>query len=62
MAGGMVVDRVGPFACIDARDRLPSVDATREHVPPGLPAVELPISCKGSDHRAAVKALDALMA
>src|SRR2546428_7757137 len=57
MAGGMVVDRFGPFACIDARDRLPSVDATREHVPSVLPAVELPISRKRSDHRAAVKAL-----
>jgi len=58
MAGGMVGDRVGPFACIDARDRLPSVDATREHVPPVLPAVESPISRKRSDHRAAVEALE----
>src|SRR5437867_3733422 len=57
MAGGMAVDRFGPFACIDARDRLPSVAATREHVPPVLPAVELPISRKRSDHRAAVEAL-----
>ena len=57
MAGGMVGDRFGPFACIDARDRLPSVAATREHVPPVLPAVELPISRKRSDHRAAVEAL-----
>ena len=57
MAGGMAVDRFGPFACIDARDRLRSVAATREHVPPVLPAVELPISRKRSDHRAAVEAL-----
>jgi hypothetical protein len=57
MAGGMVVERFGPFACIDARDRLPSVAATPEHVPPVLPAVELPISRKRSDHRAAVEAL-----
>src|SRR6266850_4228384 len=33
--------------------------STREHVPPVLPAVELPISRKRSDHRAAVKALGA---
>ena len=57
MAGGLVVDRFGPFACIDARDRLPSVAATREHVPPILPAVKLAISRKRSDHRAAVEAL-----
>src|SRR3989442_4215552 len=57
MAGGMVGDRLGPFACIDARDRLPSVAATREHVPPVLPAGELPISPKRSDNRAAVEAL-----
>src|SRR5712691_729695 len=60
MAGGMVGDRFGPFACIAPRDRLPSVAATREHVPPVLPAVELPISRKRSDHRAAVKALGIL--
>ena len=34
MAGGMVVDRFGPVEFIDARDRLPSVEATREPVPP----------------------------
>jgi len=62
MAGGMVMDHFGPFACIDARDRLPSVDATREHVPPVLPAGELPIPRKRSDHRAAVKERDALKA
>ena len=38
MAGGLVVDRFGPFACIDARDRLPSVEATRE---PGYSIVPL---------------------
>jgi hypothetical protein len=46
MAGGMVVDRFGPVEFIDARDRLPSVEATREPVPPVLQAVELPISLR----------------
>jgi hypothetical protein len=41
MAGGMVVNRFGPVEFIDARDRLPSVEATREPVPPVLQAVEL---------------------
>src|SRR5438067_626894 len=47
----------GPFEFIAPATVLPSVDATREHVPPVLHAVELPISRRRSDHCAAVEAL-----
>src|SRR5438128_9456056 len=47
----------GPSRASTPATVLPSVDATREHVPPVLHAVELPISRKRSDHRAAVEAL-----